>query len=159
MLPWHKPFRRTAVAAKSEKLSHNALSYLSSWTDTLYWKICKCPPFPINPKKTLRIDSFRQSIILIAIIFFRKHLTNDIVLAIITHALGRLAQLARASAWRAEGHRFESYIVHHEKSSQPGWLFSLVKRETACSGSGHRFESYIVHHRQSPKGGCLFLCP
>ena len=30
---------------------------------------------------------------------------------------GRLAQLARASAWRAEGHRFESYIVHHEKPS------------------------------------------
>ena len=47
-----------------------------------------------------------------------------------TLAFGRLAQLARASAWRAEGHRFESYIVHHEKSLKPqrfrGFLFYLL---------------------------------
>ena len=59
--------------------------------------------------------------------FLKKCLTNDTNRCIMHHALGRLAQLARASAWRAEGHRFESYIVHQKKkSSQMGWLFLLV---------------------------------
>ena len=31
---------------------------------------------------------------------------------------GRLAQLVRASALQAEGHRFESYIAHHAEIAQ-----------------------------------------
>ena len=47
----------------------------------------------------------------------KKCLTKRRSSGILCLADGRLAQLARASAWRAEGHRFESYIVHHEKPS------------------------------------------
>ena len=39
---------------------------------------------------------------------------------------GRLAQLARASAWRAEGHRFESYIVHQK--CHPLWMAFFLWR-------------------------------
>ena len=60
-----------------------------------------------------------------------KCLTNAPPFVIITHALGRLAQLARASAWRAEGHRFESYIVHQiKKTIQKDGLFYLVRYGT-----------------------------
>ena len=48
--------------------------------------------------------------------FFKKLLTKPHSPSIMHFALGRLAQLARASAWRAEGHRFESYIVHQTEN-------------------------------------------
>ena len=52
----------------------------------------------------------------------KKSLTNlllsCIIQALLARISGRLAQLARASAWRAEGHRFESYIVHHTWKSE-----------------------------------------
>ena len=39
----------------------------------------------------------------------------------------------------------------------PFYLFTFVKRSTACSGSGHRFESYIVHQKKkSSQPGWLF---
>ena len=53
----------------------------------------------------------------------KKCLTKGQPSGILCLADGRLAQLARASAWRAEGHRFESYIVHHEKT-----LFCLPRQ-------------------------------
>ena len=53
----------------------------------------------------------------------KKVLTNWHNLCIMHLAPGRLAQLARASAWRAEGHRFESYIVHQTNPHPFGWGF------------------------------------
>ena len=37
----------------------------------------------------------------------------DIFIYVLTYMFGRLAQLARAPALQAGGHRFESYSVHH----------------------------------------------
>ena len=44
-----------------------------------------------------------------------------------SNGFGRLAQLVRALALQARGHRFESYIAHH--------LLYVAE-----------FESYIAHH-------------
>ena len=60
---------------------------------------------------------------------------------------GRLAQLARASAWRAEGHRFESYIVHHTRIIRT--FSSSGKRSdfsfpSAKSNDGHKLP-YALH--------------
>ncbi len=38
---------------------------------------------------------------------------------------GELAQLARALAWHARGHRFDSGILHHNQPPSGGFLFSI----------------------------------
>ena len=60
---------------------------------------------------------------------------------------GRLAQLVRAPALQAGGHKFESYIVHHAGVAQ-------LVRASACHAEGRAFKS-----RHSRHLACVFsLC-
>ena len=52
---------------------------------------------------------------------------------------GRLAQLVRASALQAGGHKFESCIVHHFKQCKIAGVAQLV-RASACHAEGRGFE-------------------
>ena len=52
---------------------------------------------------------------------------------------GRLAQLVRASALQAGGHKFESYIVHHAGVAQ-------LVRASACHAEGRAFKSRHSRH-------------
>ena len=52
---------------------------------------------------------------------------------------GRLAQLVRASALQAEGHKFESCIVHHAGVAQ-------LVRASACHAEGRAFKSRHSRH-------------
>lgn len=51
-----------------------------------------------------------------------------------SHLFGRLAQLVRASVLHAEGHRFESYIVHHSIQKNPllervgDFIYRIIKK-------------------------------
>ena len=89
---------------------------------------------------------------------------------IIPRPVGRLAQLARASARQAEGHRFDSCNAHHlnlpapkdlgSSSSQANAVFSkicctLYSREPHVSRSKPRFPA-PVHHKASDQD-LLFL--
>ena len=56
---------------------------------------------------------------------------------------GRLAQLVRASALQAEGHKFESCIVHHAGVAQ-------LVRASACHAEGRAFKSRHSRHLAIP---------
>ena len=70
-------------------------------------------------------------------IILKKSLTSKRPFVIITLAFGRLAQLARASAWRAEGHRFESYIVHQKRTVIVIRLPFFSTKSTLAGGWNH----------------------
>jgi hypothetical protein len=53
---------------------------------------------------------------------------------------GELAQLARALAWHARGHRFDSGILH-----QIGPIAQMA-RASALHAGGREFESHWVHN-------------
>ena len=58
--------------------------------------------------------------------------------------LGRIAQLVRAPALQAGGHRFESYYAH-QVHFKCGPVVQLV-RMPACHAGGHRFEPGSGRH-------------
>ena len=53
---------------------------------------------------------------------FKENLVNMVIFNNFTFNFGELAQLARALAWHARGHRFDSGILHNITSTKP--LFS-----------------------------------
>ena len=62
---------------------------------------------------------------------------------------GRLAQLVRASALQAGGHKFESCIVHHFKQRIIAGVAQLV-RASACHAEGRAFKSRHSRHFVNP---------
>ncbi len=76
---------------------------------------------------------------------------------------GSLAQLARASALQAEGHRFESYNSHHfynKKFSSYICESGSVGRASPCQGESRGFESRLSLQTKSFAKivAKLFLC-
>ena len=64
---------------------------------------------------------------------------------------GRLAQLVRASALQAEGHKFESCIVHHAGVAQ-------LVRASACHAEGRAFKSRHSRHLAVPFSAVFLTC-
>ena len=60
---------------------------------------------------------------------------------------GALAQLARASAWHAEGHRFEPDMLHHFKS----------RNFTKLRDFFYFFSSAVTHKSYGFSFSCLWL--
>ena len=58
---------------------------------------------------------------------------------------GGLAQLARAFAWHAKGHRFDSGNLHHPKACSPNKLFSFMPFLVYILYSSPLDEYYVGH--------------